>query len=149
MGQYYSPEALKRKRAQTKKYQRLKYIDPEYRAEINRKNRENYHKNRERHLKTAREYQTKNKELLSERRKQSRRENPELARIKDRKHYANTFRATIAKFRRGDITVDEFSRRLGRSLTWADERTKPGGRGRSNDGLRVCETDSKPSKTET
>ena len=96
--------------------------DPEYRAGDNAKARASYHANKDKYQKVSRDWRRKNKELLSEQRKEHRNQNRELARANDAKWRANSIKSTLTKFRRGDISIGELNRRISETFLRADER---------------------------
>lgn len=49
---------------------------------------------------------------------------PEIIKLRDRKRYEKTVRAGCAKLRRGDISIDEFNKRVGQYLIRHHEKYK-------------------------
>lgn len=94
--------------------------DPAYRAIEAEKARLRYHANKEKYRLRVIEYQDKNRKIINEKRRLRRRRDTALAKSKERKWYANSIKATIAKVRRGDVTIEQLSERLRESLTRAD-----------------------------
>jgi hypothetical protein len=117
-------EGAIRHRETTNAYRRRKRLDPAFRAAEAITAHARYERDKDQRREYAREWQSKHKEEVNERRKKVRRGNPESARAKDKQWRANGVRAYFAKFRRGDIGVSEFADRIGKAYIRHDEGDK-------------------------
>lgn len=115
-------EGLKKHFEASKLTKRRKRLDPEFRAKEAAKAKERYDANKEKYrLATLRTW-AKNKERYNERKKKWRRDNPAAAHAADRRNYGNSIKATIAKYRRGDIGLDILIERLRKTFVRFDDR---------------------------
>lgn len=118
-----TPEGLARHKAQSKELKRKRREDPEYRKEEARKASERYKKNKEKHRIISLRWQNKNKEVVGEKRRRFRRENPELARAADKRCRESSLTTAIRKFKRGELGFDELNQRLNEALVRVNDRT--------------------------
>ena len=116
-----SPEALERKRVYNKEYSRKRRLDPEFRAKANEAQLLRRSKAKEYYNEMQRVYRAKNKEAIDERRREWRKSNPSLARKQDKEWRDRTLRSHIARFGKGEITLDCLTRRLRRAFIQDDE----------------------------
>lgn len=123
-----TPEGLIRRKEQSRRAKAKAKLNREYLERAAIAARERYHANKEKYRQIALDYVNRNKEVINERRKRWRRENPDLARERYKRDRANTIKTTIAKFRRGNVSLDEFIGRISKVYVQAfadDEKRGP------------------------
>lgn len=142
-----TPEGWAKHYERARQDKQRKRLCPEYRKKENQKALARYEKDREKYNLVSNLWHQAHREEVNARKKKWRRDNPELARELDKKWRDNSINSSIAKFKRGDISIDELDRRLRETFVRLDEKLKSARRLGSNDSLRSGKTDPGPSES--
>jgi hypothetical protein len=141
-------EGWAKQRALVNAIKKRKRQDPEFRAKEAAKAREYYYKNKEKVDQIAKNWWKRNKEMVREKRRQARITDPAKAKSDDKKWRHNRIKSWIARFKRGDCSLDQLNRRLRESFTRYDGELERLRCQRSDDGLRSGEASSEPGESE-
>ena len=129
--------AALRSMARTKK----KRENPEFKAMEAEKARARYERNKDKYRDISLRSQQKRREEINAKRREQRRLKPTNAKLNDKKWRSSRLKNESARLKRGEISLDEFSRRVGKHLAWYDERIRREGRLKRDDGLRSGKAD--------
>lgn len=143
-----TPEGLARHKAASIERKRRNRLDPEFKAKEAEQWRLRYYKDREKHLARQIEWRTKHAKEINERRKLWRRANRQEYLADCKRRHQNTIKAWTARYRRGEVTLDQLSGRIGESLARLDERIARAKRSVERNGsLRGGKTNLGPNET--
>lgn len=110
------------KRVWLRAYRKRMRADPEWCAHQNETQKKKYYRNKEEHLAKIRERWAANKERLNAKRNLIRAADIKKARERDKLSYRNKLKSWFARFRRREISLDEFSRRISETYVRAAKR---------------------------
>ncbi len=136
-----SEEGKKRHAAKVKARHRQQRLDPAYRAKEAEAARLRYEKNKDKYRDIALKSISKRRSEINAKRREKRKLDSANVKLDDKKHRGRNLKSYIAKLKRGEIGLDEFSRRVGKHLAWYDERIRREGRKQCNDSLRGGKAD--------
>lgn len=141
-----SPEGLANQKAKAQERHRRNRLDPAYRAKEALKAKERYHRNKEKYREISLKWRDRNREVVCEKRRRWRRDNPDSAREGDKRCRESSIKYAIARIRDGSMGLSELNQRINRALIRVNDRTKSHRSRGSDDCDRGSKADPKPNE---